>query len=277
MNIAQYEEAIDLAPLMGRTITAADTSPWMVVQYIPALGTGGSSAKIAHVAASSMTFTVDGAAPAGLDAIGTTGVILTSTAAYDTMGELCDYIDGRRAWRAYLVAALRADNSSTLLAKSAADAMTATGLTFYGDTSTATTTGVQSIGVAISGEQFLNTSAAGHVKDADDKVLNILNYASVTLTFTGTAGATNNVEVYSGKQGSTETRLIKKTIATTANTELNGGNPLLGYIQSVPGERLIVRANVGTAFSAYTCFNVVGKSAVLKGNRIVNTVNYTAG
>ncbi|MFA5715472.1 MAG: hypothetical protein WC998_07020 [Candidatus Paceibacterota bacterium] len=249
----------------------------MVVQYVPALGTGGSSAKIALVAASSMTFTVDGAAPAGLDAIGTTGVILTSTAAYDTMGELCDYIDGRRAWRAYLVAALRADLSSTLLAKTAADAMTATGLTFYGDTSTATTTGTQTIGVAISGEQFVNTSIAGHVKDADDKVLNILNYASVTLTFTGTAGATNNVQVHSGKQGSTETQLIKKTIATTVNTELGAGYPMTGYLQSIPGERLIVRANVGTAFSAYTVFQVVGRSAVLKGNRIVNTVNYTAG
>lgn len=286
MHIEQYKEAWALAPTVAHNQTAVDTSPMMVVQYVPDLGTGGSSASIAHIVASSMTFLVDSAAPAGKDAIGSSGVILTSTAAYDTMGELVDYINGQAAWRAYLVAALRADMSSILLAKSAT-AIPATGLTFYGDTSgndgaivPGTAAAYEIVGTAISGEKFVNNSINGHVKDADDGCENALLYAEVQITCTGDA---ENLRIYSGAQGSTESLLYTKTLTSTTEqnlgvtgtTQADGLNSI--FVKANRGERLIIRAATDTAFAAVTKFNILGKTAVLSGDRQVTEVNYTIG
>jgi hypothetical protein len=283
MFLRQWEEAHALAGTVPHTQSAADTSPWMVCQYVPGLGTGGSSATIALIQASSMTFLVNGAAPAGLDAIGVSGVIDTSSSSYDTMGELVDYINGRSAWRAYLVGALRADGTSGLLAKSAASAFGDNGLTFFGDTSVneaavvpGTEAAYEQVSVAISGEKFTTNSIGGHVTDADDGCENMLQYAEVQLTFTGTG----TLRIYSGAQGSTETMIYNQTLTSTTEqnlgrtgtTQADGLNSI--FLKATRGERLIIRAATLTAFSAYTKFNILGKTAVLKNDRIVTEDNY---
>ena len=107
MNLAQIEEARALAsPVNWAATVGIDTAPYFVVQYVPALGTGGAAATIALVTGGDMTFLVDGAAPAGLDAIGTAGVIDTSAATGDTIAELLGLINATSAWRAYAVGAL---------------------------------------------------------------------------------------------------------------------------------------------------------------------------
>ena len=110
MFVNQIEEALKLAPAVPRNINAADKTPWMVVQYVPSLGTGGAAATVAvATAAETITFQVDAADPATLDVIGNTSGEMSLVGTTDTMGELADVINGTRAWRAYLVAALRAD------------------------------------------------------------------------------------------------------------------------------------------------------------------------
>ena len=281
------EEARSLAPTVPQTQAAADVSPFMVVQYVPNLGTGGTSASIALVQNSSMTFLVDSSAPAGADAIGASGILDTSSSTYDTMGELVDAINGVAAWRAYLVAALRSDASSILLAKSATICSTAVGLTFYGDTSqnegsivSGTAGTVEIVGAAISGEKFVNNGIAGHLKDADDGVENAMLYAEVQLTFTG---VTNSLRIFSGKQGSAEVLIYNQTLTSTTEQDFgrtgtvqaDGLNSV--FLKAPLGHRLILRAGAATAFSAFTKFNVLGRSAVISGKRQVDSVNFTVG
>lgn len=268
MYLNQILEARALAPVVPRNLTAVDTSPWMVVQYVPLLGTGGSSASIAYIVGSSMTFLVDSATPAGLDDIGVSGVILTSSSSYDTMGTLVDYINSKVAWRAYLVGALRADNSSLMLAKSATKCSGDNGLTFYGDTSAS-----YEMSLAISGEKFINNTPNGHVTDYDDQVENSMLYG--TFKVTG-ASAGLRLRYYSGKAGATEVQIGGTVALTTATAQLEGEESLSEpFITSKRGERLVIRvdnASVG-AVSAPT-INTLGKSVVFKNNRIVDDDNY---
>ena len=277
MNTKQFEDAHNLATTVPRVLSAVDTCPLMVVQYVPALGTGGAAATIAYVVASSMTFLVDASTPAGADVIGVSGIIDTSSSTYNTMGELVDYINGRQAWRAYLVAALRIDKTSNMLAKTAASAIGDNGLTFYGDTSAnfssndpATAGTLEQFSVAISGEKFINNGVNGHVKDYEDGCVNMLQYAEVQLTFTGTGSLT----LHSGKQGSAETRLYNQTLTSTTEKDLGEASLTQVFAEAVRGERLIIRAATTTAFTAITKFGINGKTAVLNGSRLVDSVNY---
>ena len=285
MKENQIEEARNLAPLIPHNQSAADTSPWMVAQYIPDLGTGGTAATIAYVQASSMTFTVDAGVPAGKDAIGASGVILTSSSTYNTMGELVDAINGYIAWRAYLVGALRADLVSGMLAKTAASCLTDNGLTFYGDTSIneaavipGTAGAYEQTSVAISGEKFENYGVYGHKKDADDLCENSLMFAQIELAFSGVG----TLRIYSAAQNATETQLYGQVLTTATAQDLGivgaVDAPRDGaagvFLKAKLGERLIIRAGTLTAFSAWTQFNIVGQSAVLNGSRIVTEDNY---
>lgn len=287
MTLEQILEARALAVTVPQSQAAADKSPFMVVQYVPALGTGGASASIALVQDSSMTFLVDSAVPAGADIIGVSGVFDTSSSTYDTMGELVDAINGVQAWRAYLVAALRSDASSILLAKSATICSVAAGLTFYGDTSqnegsiTPGTAGaLEIVGTAISGEAFVSTAINGHVKDVDGECENALLYSEVQLTFTGSDP--NSLRIFSGKQGDTEVLIYNQTLTSTTEQDFgrtgtvqaDGLNSV--FLAAPRGHRLILRAAAATAFSAFTKFNVLGRTAVLKGDRIVSAINFTA-
>ena len=276
MRENQIEEATALASGITRNITAVDTSPWMVVQYVPDLGTGATSASIAYIVASSMTFLVDSAVPAGKDAIGTSGVILTSQATFDTMGELVDGINGYIAWRAYLVGALRSDLSSLMLAKSATICTgtgTENGLTFYSDTSAA-----YSISTAISGERFVGYGINDWEKDWDDKVRNQLLQASINVTYASNAtGMAQGLKYYTGKAGETETQLGGGVALVTATAKLQGeANLTEPWEEATLGHRLIIRiANASAgALSAPAC-NIVGKSIPYSNDRIVTSKNYS--
>lgn len=71
--------------------------------------TGSSTECVATITSSNITFY----APAGTadTGIGSSGVINLTAAAYDTMGELCDYINGKTNYRCVLTGALRSDAS----------------------------------------------------------------------------------------------------------------------------------------------------------------------
>ncbi len=296
-NLESISTARTIAQIIPTTQSAADTSPLMVVQYVPALGTGGATANITF-SDPDMTFTVIGAAPAGADAIGTAGVIsVTEDGVNNTMGLLVDIINATQAWRAYLVAALRSDQSSLMLAKAHALGAAAgdTGVTFYGDTSVNQASSVSGtegaytvVGTAISGEQFVNNGIGGHYKDNGHATENSLLYAEVQLTFTGLSAAGSTVplgrlQLYSGKQGEAETLLYNQPLRSTLEKNLGrtGVDQQTGlgtiFLTAPRGERLIIRAITPTDFSAYTKFNVLGKSAVISGDHLVDTANFTAG
>ena len=280
MHIQQIEEARALAPVVPRNLAAVDTDPMMVVQYVPNLGTGGTSASISLAAkAGEMVFLVDSAAPAGLDAIGDGGALTLTAASYLLMGQLVDYINTRLAWRAYLVAALRADSSSCLLIKAVGGGTpcsTDNGYTFLGES--AGWTGASSIlgnsiSLAISGEKFVSNGINGHVTDDADEVENSLLYGSFNVT---AASAGMLLKYYSGKQGSTEVQLGSSiTVLTATQKEQGEANWDGTFIKAVRGERLIIRVNNHSAGAlSAPAIETLGKSVVLKNDRIVDEDNY---
>lgn len=268
MHINQIEEARKLATPVSHNFTADDTFPAIVIQYVPDLGTGGSSASFT-LANDSLQFLVDSASPAGLDAIGTGGKISLTDESYDTMGELADYINGRQAWRCYLVGALRAMTSIGLLDKSSTKCSNTAGVTIYIDTTDYDAT-VGHI-FAISGEKFVNNGIGGHVTDADDGVENSLLYGSFKIT----GDSDCYMRYLSGAQGSAETALTGNedlTLGTaTVHGEENCSEP---YITAKRGERLLVQIYTGSAVIGAPTVNAIGRSAVLKNDRIVDSKNY---
>lgn len=272
MYLRQIEEARALATPVTQNITTTDTDPAIVIQYVPALGTGASAATIAmETASQTLTFQVGGSDPAGLDDIGnTSGEIVVTGSAYDTMGELVDYINGRSAWRAYLVGALRSDLPSNLLLKTATSCIGANGLTFYSDTSTNL-----GISLAISGEKFVSNGINGHVKDFEDECENEMLYGS----FNVTCVSAPHILYYTGKQGSTETLITASKLLTSASATLEGEEiPTGPFIQSTRGQRLIMRcispSAADPALTAAT-ITIVGKTTVLKNDRIVSEQNWS--
>ena len=165
------------------------------------------------------------------------------------------------------MAALRASNSAHLLVRTAASCFRANGLTLYSDTSAS-----KEVGIAISGEKFINNGKNGHVKDFEDGCVNTMLYAAITVTSASAAV----IRYYSGKQGSAEVQLASDVTLTSATKKEQGEADLLGaWIEATRGSRLIVRA-IGTASTAPTVptVSVLGKTAVLKNDRVVTSVNY---
>ncbi len=271
-TLTSIETARDLATQIPYVLTAVDTGPWMVAQYVPALGTGATAATIEIDAGSdTIQFYTDGATPTttgAADAIGnTTGEILTSAGATNTMGEVVDKINAAQAWRAYLVGALRADDAGALLTKTEASCFGDNGLTFYGDNSAH-----KSQSLAISGEKFVNNGRNGWVKDWDSQCENSMLYASITVT----SASLTYLKYYSGKQGSTEIQAGGSVALATATAKEQGeANLTFPYIAATRGERLIIRV-IGVSGSSPTAptFNIIGKSAVLDGTRMVTEKNY---
>ena len=271
MNLQQIEEARKLATPVTHNFTADDQFPAIVIQYVPTLGTGGTSASFT-LANDSFVFLVDSATPSGTDAIGTDGKIALSGGDYDTMGELVDYINGRQAWRAYLVGALRAMTSIGLLDKTSTACHGDNGTTVYIDTTDYDTT----VGhcFAISGERFVNNGKNGHVTDVDDECENSLMYGSFLITGDSDGVA---IKYYSGKQGSTETALYGAEAMTVATATVHGEeNPTEPYVRAKRGERLIVQIYTASADLGTPTINAIGETAVLSGDRIMDTKNYGA-
>ncbi|KKM24830.1 hypothetical protein LCGC14_1601150 [marine sediment metagenome] len=269
MNLNDYQRQLDESPIVPHRISAPDTDVAFTLQYAPVNGEAGTStaATIALVQAGSMTFLVDAAAPTGKDAIGTAGVINTGAAAFDTVGELGDYVNslgGRThgAWRFIIRGALRADTMSTILAKTAASAIGANGLDFYSDTSASET-----ISQVISAERFVNNGVNGYQSDWEHKVLNQLMSFAVTQDM----ASNGQVLLYEGRDGVTETLL--HTLTLTDDTALSKGidYPAVVWDQARHGYRYIVRTSHATDIGAGAVTdNIVrGRSIVPDGAFIV--------
>ena len=271
MDLKQIEEARALAAPVIWAITATDKSPYMVVQYVPDLGTGGAAATLDVAdARGTLTLTVDAAAPAGLDDIGASGVIDLTSTDYDTMGELVDYINGKIAWRAYLVSALRADAVGDMIAiGTAASCIGANGYTIYADSSVTKTESI-----VVSGEKFVSNGINGHVKDYEDRCENTLLYGAIKATCASVDSMV--LRYYTGKQGSTEVQVGSDVTLTNSTVKEQGeANLTTPYVQSTRGQRLIVRV-VATSAQPMTSpvFNVIGTVAVLKNDRVVTEDNW---
>ncbi len=270
MYLNQIVEARALATVVPHNITVVDKSPWIQIQYVPTLGTGGAAATVAMAAGrDTMTFQVDAADPAGADSIGnTSGEVIVSGGDLNTMGEVVDHINGKSAWRAYLIGCLRSENPDNLLVRSATSAFGDDGVTLYSDSSVS-----KEISIAISGEAFVNNGKAGHLKDFDDGCENTMMYASVK----GTSASLHVLRYYSGKQGTAERQLGADIDLVTVVAKEQGEASLSeAFVTSARGERLIVR-QIGVSNTAVTVpvHHVLGKTAVLKNDRVVTAINYT--
>lgn len=277
MILQQIEEARKLATPVPQAITAVFTCPSFIIQHIPTLGTGGATAGVSAAGGEgALTFSVDSAVTAGADLVGTLGVLLMS--GYSTIGDVQDKVNANPSWRMILVGALRADIPTAIVAKTGA-VCGETGITFYHDSSsTYGTGGHQHFSTAISGEKFANKGVNGHVKDDDDECENTLHYMTFTGTF-ASPGATSvgqYIKYYSGKQGSTEVQMGGSVAITDATAKEQGeANVGDAWIRSKRGERLVIRM-VCDCVGAVTAptINIIGSTAVLKNDRIVDSIGY---
>ena len=283
MDYNAFREAWDMAPIVPRNVTAVDTSLAAIVQYVPDLGTGGAAATCT-VAVTGFTFTVDAAVPANEDAIGSVagGIVLWSTAtmANGTWGGMADYVNSKGAWRMILRGALRADAHNGTATAGQVAPLTAgsascigdNGLRIYFDTSVSLV-----FSEAISGERFVNNGIGGHLKDADDRCINHLLYAGITVSFpAGTALVSfwTESQTATGVQiGSTSATLTTATKREYGYTSGAASNPAVAvpYVSSRPGERLVIRVTSTSITMSAPAINLVGKTQVLSGEHIVTT------
>lgn len=261
----QLEEARSLAMPIPHNFSGVDTFPAFVIQAVTFPDDEISAATLAFVQGGDMTLLVDAAAPTGKWAFGTAGVLDTSAAAYDTVGELYDYIKGIRGLRMYLVGARRSTTMAKILAKTAASCFGDNGLTFYFDAS-ASDEGA----VAISGEKFVNNGINGHVTDWDSQCENSLCNLNITCGLTGNG----NLKIYSGKEGATEVEML--SFAMTDDTNINKGldQPDAPWATAPRGHRLIVSVQATTSLDDIAICDITGKTAVVKNDRIVTEKNY---
>ena len=272
----QILEARSLATVVGHNITALDTSPAIVVQYVPARGAGGASSTSVgkmKITNDGLRFKVDDDTPAGLDLaplMSSSGWLTDAT--YTNMGQIVDAINGGAAWRAYLGCALRGDASAALLNASETVVSIANGFTFFFDSVLVATTTAVSAGIMVSGEKFLNNGINGHVTDFEDACENTINY--IEATFVDSAAT---LRFYSGKAGSAETQIGGSEAFTADGSAVRFGDtdPVDPFISAKRGERLIARVTFQTVdIGTPTRFHVLGKTAVLKNDMFVAEMNY---
>lgn len=263
MNFQQISEARSLALPYGQAFSSVDAHPQIQVQYVPDLGTGGTKATCKTTTATGLVFDVDDTTVAGKDAIGTDGAL--TFANYATMGALVDAINGSQAWRAILRGGLRADASDNNLLAGDASCIGAEGLAIYGDADP-----IDHGSVAISGERFINNGINGHVKDWDDQCENSLCFYRIDVGATGDG----TITIYAEKQNSTSVQtLYSETYANDAeNTRgvSTAETANSAWLTAPRGYRMVVRMKAATSYDDIVAFNVLGKTAVLKGDRFIS-------
>lgn len=263
-------EARALASFYGINITAMDTTPAIVVQYVPTLG-GGTEGKL-KITSQGFCFKVDDTTPSGNSAFpNQTSSGWLTFASQTNMGQMVDAINGSIGWRAYLCAALRGDIASNLLAATETSVNDANGKTFYWDSKDET---LISAGAVISGEKFVNNGKNGHVKDYEDGCENAIHF--IEANFKDSAAT---LRFYSGRQGYAETQIGGAIAFTAANTATYPTGRDAGaeapYVSSSRGQRLIARVTFLTkAKGTPNRFHVLGKTAVLKNDRVVTEDNF---
>ena len=272
MNPSQWKEAHEVAPMVHQNVVLQDTTPAMLVQFSPLLGASAVSTTtctIALVQGGDMTWLVDSAAPTGIDAIGTAGVISTAGATADTVGELCNVINAAGGPHRAICLCSPDVPSANLLAKSAASAVTANGLVFYLDSSVADTTYLHSL--PIMGERFVNNGINGHIKETN--IINYFHYGQFTADFT--SACTFTIKMF--KQGDTApTTLFTQAMVDATLTNIgHTANPMLPFIQGRQGYVLVAEWRSDASFDTDpTVCNIGGKSVVLDGGPIVTKVPY---
>jgi len=270
MYLKRALEAKEFADALPIAITANDTCPAFIFQYVPSKGTGGAACTAAYVQGGDFTVLVDAAAPSGNDAIGTAGVISAAAGTSDTVGEFCNVVNGTIAYRAICLCRPETPMAN-VLAKSAASCLTNNGLAFYLDTSVADTTYIWSI--PFTGEAFENYGAAGHKKDDDDHCVNSMILARMTQNFTSAATA----YLYVFKQGDTSsTQVLSKALVDNTLTEWgNTDAPTDPFYTAPEGYTLVldIRSDAATAFALLTA---VGKTVVRKNSHVVRRYPHVA-
>lgn len=276
MDQQKFEQALALASPYGANLTE-DTTPALVVQYVPTLGDNAVGCKLAIVTATGFTFTYDYGAgyttpstndQTGLEASGT-----LTFATYTTLGALVDAINGTKSLRAYLVGGIRATTSASRLLAIAATACSGdNGLTVYFDGSSKT------VGAAISGEKFVNNGKNGWVKEGInfEAALNQLIYATITATYTTIS--TSSIQVYFSTQAADQQIYSVAVAATTVAKTLQAASADLVqlFASAPPGSRIVVQAvfAAGTTLTTVDRFDILGKTAILSGKRLVTEKNF---
>jgi len=273
MTAEQIIEARALAIPYGQNYVGFDKAPCIAVQYVPDLGSEGAGSTLVgkmKITDDGFRFKVDDDTPAGKDLIANmnaSGWLLY--AANTTIGDMFDNINGSLALRAILKSTLRADLASNSLNAVEATVTGATGKVFFWDNTGA---GLIVAGAVISGERFVNNGLKGHLKDSADEVENSLLYIAANM-----ADSTMVMKFYTASS-SAETQIGGSASWAAAGTEVETGatNPDDIYLSATRGDRMVIRVTtLTTAKGTPNRFHVLGKSAVLKNDRIVEDVQYT--
>ena len=259
------QDRINAAQRIPNPFSAVDTAPAFIIQAVTRPDDAISVATIQFTQGGDMTFLVAGIAPTGKWAIGTAGVVDTSAGAYNTVGEVADLINGTLGWRCILQGAERATLMAEILTKGATDAFVDAGLVFYSDTSAS-----DEHAVAITGEAFVNTGINGHVKDWDDRCLNMLDDLQINIGVTGNG----TVKLMSGKQGETEVDMNSYILTDDTLLEKGTDNPMIAFQAAPEGHRLIIKITAATSIDDFSVCNINGRSAPLTGSRVVSKRNY---
>lgn len=268
MRTEQIDEARKLAPNVPITLTGLPNgSPAIVVQYLPTIGSGATAANLFVSGTALLYLKISGVTPsvtADLVGLPTNGKFSFST--YTNMGLLCDRLNRVACLRAYLQGALRGDSAVWLTASQTVSIVGANGGTLYydGDKSDCIT-------VAISGEKFTSTGVQGWVKDADDYCENALHFAAINMVDDCT------IYFYSASQSADAQLMASAEVTSGTRTTYVADSPEYPYIRANVGERLIVRATLVTAsanLNTVTEFQLIGRTAVWRGNRIVAADNF---
>jgi hypothetical protein len=265
----QKQEAEAAAGFVVHNLSAVDISPVFSVIYVPMKGTRGTAATCAtSQSANTITFTVDGAVPAGVDSIGTAGVISGAAAAYNTVGEIVNYINSCGAWAARCLCD-PATPWENILEQAASSCLKDGGLTFYLDTSVINGSIYYVMNVPVTGNVFFNSSPGGILWGQDHAVVNKV-YSIQIIHATGT------MYVKQFKRGDiAATTLWSSAItnSTTALTSFNTNSPLIPLVEGTEGYTVIVTCEAAAATAA-TYASVVTKTVVGDGSYAITTAQY---
>jgi hypothetical protein len=292
MTNEQLQQALGLALPYSQNV-ADETSCAFVIQGVPSLASAGCiNIAVAITAAVGLTCTLDygaglttpvAADQAGFEVAGSNNTLTYAT--YTTLGTFIDAINGTKFLRAYLVAGIRSDimttgSTSPLLARTVLTCIGDNGLPIYFDGSLAATATPKVVGIAISGEKFVNNGKNGWIKEdlQHEACINSLIYAKFAAAF---SVSTARYAIYHSTQAADVEVLSAASTTTTVYTlQAAAGDLITAYSTAPIGSRVILRmeALAGTTGfttgSANTYIQATGKSAVLSGRRIVTEDNY---
>lgn len=198
----------------------------------------------------------------------TTTTFTVATAAYDTLGELRDGINGVDGWHCQLVGGLTSDSSNnsliTLSATSAKKADNESGVDLLIDTSVAEgVTGNVSNCLGFSSatpfvqpydqidEYVDNTDPLQAIYELDGEQHQV-SYLSVSYTASATDTASIVFLSVDDRTGTATTLYATQTISSSDTSTFQFGTLIAGSLNSLPSERLAIRMTGGDGGTVYT-------------------------